>query len=308
MNLKGKDFLTLLDYDKSSIKNLIDLAQKLKEEKKKDKAHHILEGKTLAMIFAKPSLRTRVSFEIGIRQLGGNAVVLKQDEIIPGERETISDTARVLARYADGIMIRTFAHKDVVEFASYSDVPVINALTDSFHPCQVLADLLTIKEKFGKFENLKLAYIGDGNNMANSLLAGCAIMGINISIATPEGYEPDEVHVWKCKDATLSTGSTIEITQNPAESVKDANVVYTDVWASMGQEQEIKKRKKVFKDYQINEALMKEAAKDAIVLHCLPAHRGEEISEETLEKHANIIFEQAENRLHAQKAVMASIM
>ena len=308
MSLKGKDFLTLLDYDKDSLNSLINLAAKLKQENKTGKTHHVLKDKTLVMIFAKPSLRTRVSFEVGIQQLGGHAVVLKQDEIMLGSRETIADTARVLSRYADGIMIRTFDHKDVVEFASYSDAPVINALTDLCHPCQVLADLLTIKEKFGKFENLKLAYIGDGNNMANSLIGGCATIGIDISIACPDGYEPDGDYIWKCRDIALNSGSTIEITHNSSEAVKEANIIYTDVWASMGQEKEAVQRKKIFKNYQINEKLMKNAAENAIVLHCLPAHRGEEITEEVLEKHADVIFEQAENRLHAQKAVMASIM
>ncbi len=308
MNIKGRDFLTLIDFDNKDINSLIELAQKLKQEKKDGKPHHLLKDKTLAMVFAKPSLRTRVSFEVGIQQLGGNAVVLKQDEIILGQRETISDTARVLSRYADGIMIRTFAHNDAVELAKYSDVPVINALTDFTHPCQVLADLLTVKEKFGSFDNLKLAYAGDGNNMANSLLAGCAIMGIDVSIACPEGFEPDLDLIWKCKDISIGSGAKIEVVQIPSEAVEGANIVYTDVWASMGQEKEAEKRRKIFKNFQVNEKLMKKAAQNAIVLHCLPAHRGEEITEETLEKHANTIFEQAENRLHAQKAVMASIM
>lgn len=308
MDIRGKDFLTLLDFDHKTINSLIDFSMKLKEETRLNKPHHILLGKTLVMIFAKPSLRTRVSFEVGIQQLGGNAVVLKQDEIILGERESISDTARVLDRYADGIMIRTFAHKDIEELASYSDAPVINALTDFCHPCQVLADLLTIKEKFGSFKNLKLAYIGDGNNMANSLLIGCSRMGIDVSIACPEGYEPDLDVIWKCKDISINTGSRIEVIKEPFDAVIDANVVYTDVWTSMGQEKEAINRKKKFKNYQVNEKLMKNASEDAIVLHCLPAHRGEEISEAMLEKHSDTIFEQAENRLHAQKAVMASIM
>ncbi len=308
MSLTGKDFITLFDFDNHSINSLIDTAIEIKQKTKTGKAHHVLKGKTLAMIFAKPSLRTRVSFEVGIQQLGGYAVVLKQDEIILGKRETISDTARVLSRYADGIMIRTFDHKDVVELAEYSDVPVINALTDFCHPCQVLADLLTIKEKFGSFKNLKLAYVGDGNNMANSLIAGCALTGIDVSIATPDGYEPGMDIIWKGKDISISTNSNIEVINNPLDAVSGANIVYTDVWASMGQEKEAEKRKKIFKNYQVNEALMKKASANAIVLHCLPAHRGEEITEDILEKHADTIFDQAENRLHAQKAVMASIM
>lgn len=298
MNLKGKHFLTLLDYDKNSLAYLIELAEKLKRENKSGRTHHILKNKTLVMIFAKPSLRTRVSFETGILQLGGNAVVLKQDEIIPGERETISDTARVLSRYSDGIMIRTFEHKDVVELAEYSDVPVINALTDLCHPCQVLADLLTVKERFGKLSGLKLAYTGDGNNMANSLLAGCSIMGLDIAIACPRGYEPDKEFI--------TPGAVI--TDDPYKAVKDANIVYTDVWASMGQEGEATERRKIFAPYRVNSQLMANTADDAIVLHCLPAHRGEEITADVLEANSGIIFEQAENRLHAQKAVMASIM
>jgi len=308
VEIKGKDFLRLFDYNNESLNNLLDLAKRLKQETKTGQTHHILQNKTLVMIFAKPSLRTRVSFEVGTQQLGGNAVVLKQDEINLGTRETIADTARVLSRYADGVMIRTFDHNDVVEFAKYSDIPVINALTDLCHPCQVLSDLLTIKEKFGKLEKLKLAYIGDGNNMANSLIAGCSIMGMDISIACPDGYEPDETFIWTGKDVSINSGSKIEITTDPFEAVNGANIVYTDVWASMGQEKEAEKRKKIFAKYQINEKLIKKAADNAIVLHCLPAHRGEEITEDIFEKNAKIIFEQAENRLHAQKAIMASIM
>lgn len=298
MNLKGKDFLTLLDFNREELSYLLELASKLKHETKNGQPHHILKGKTLVMYFAKPSLRTRVSFEIGIQQLGGYAVVLKQDEIILGQRETISDTARVLASYADGIMIRTFDHKDVEELAQYSNVPVINALTDLTHPCQVMADLLTIKEIFGRTEGLKLAYIGDGNNMANSLLAGCSIMGMDVAIACPGGYEPDKKFIT----------SNALITNDPTEALKGANIVYTDVWASMGQEAEAQERKKIFANYQVNSQLMQNAAEGAIVLHCLPAHRGEEISEEVLEAHASSIFEQAENRLHAQKAIMAAVM
>ena len=308
MNLKGKDFLSLLDFDRETLSYLLDLAAKLKQENKIGQTHHILKNKTLAMIFAKPSLRTRVSFEVGIQQLGGNAVVLKQDEINLGVRETIADTARVLSRYVDGVMIRTFAQEDVVEFAKYADVPVINALTDLSHPCQVMADLLTIKEHFGSFENLKLAYVGDGNNMAHSLMAGCSIMGMDVSIGCPNDYEPDEKYLARCKEIAQKSGSKIQITPNQIDAVKNANVIYTDVWASMGQEDEAEARRKIFKPYQVNKELLMNAADSVIILHCLPAHRGEEITEEVLEKHASIIFEQAENRLHAQKAIMASIM
>jgi len=308
MNLKGKDFLSLADFNKESLTYLLDLAIRLKQDNRIDQIHHVLKNKTLILIFSKPSLRTRVSFEVGIRQLGGNSIVLKQDEINLGVRETIADTARVISRYADGVMIRTFDHNDVVEFAKWSDIPVINGLTDSSHPCQVLADLLTIKETFGNLENLKLAYIGDGNNMANSLLLGCSIMGMDISICCPEGYDPDTWYLNKAEEFADISGSKIQVTNNPKEGMLNANIVYTDVWASMGQEAEAQKRKELFKPYQINSELLNHASDDVIVLHCLPAHRGEEITEEVLEKYADVIFEQAENRLHAQKAIMASVM
>jgi ornithine carbamoyltransferase len=304
INLKGRDFLSLLDYDKNALIYLLELAEQLKADQKAGKDHRVLKGKTLAMIFSKPSLRTRVSFEVGIQQLGGRAVVLKQDEINLGVRETIADTARVLERYVDGVMIRTFDHNDVVEFAEYSRVPVINALTDLSHPCQVLADLLTIRERFGKLENLKIAYIGDGNNMANSILAGSATMGMDVSIACPKGYEPNEQYIQYARERCV----IVEITDSPQQAVKGASVVYTDVWASMGQESEAEARREIFKGYQINSELMSGANSNAIVLHCLPAHRGEEITEEVLEKHAKTIFDEAENRLHAQKAIMAAIM
>lgn len=308
MNLKGKDFLTLGDFDKETLNYLLNLALRLKQDNKIGQKHKVLQDKVLVMIFSKPSLRTRVSFEVGIHQLGGTSIVLKQDEINLGVRETIADTARVISRYADGVMIRTFEHNDVVEFAKYSDVPVINGLTDDHHPCQVLADLLTVKEKFGELENLKLTYVGDGNNMANSLLLGCAIVGMDVTISSPKGYEPDKNIVKEAEELGVISGAKIEVINDPFEAVKNANVVYTDVWASMGQEEEAEERRKIFKNYQVNSELLKAASDDVIVLHCLPAHRGEEISEAVLEKHANSIFEQAENRLHAQKAVMASIM
>ena len=308
MKLKGKDFLTLADYDKESINYLLDLASRLKQDNKIGNKHHILKNKTLAMYFEKPSLRTRMSFEVGIQQLGGNALVLRKEEINLGVRETIADTARVISRYVDGIMIRTFAHSDVEEFAKWADIPVINGLTDSLHPCQVLADLLTIKEKFGYFEDLKLAYLGDGNNMTHSLLIGCAIMGIDISVGCPDGYEPDQKYIKKAEEIAAKSGSIIDITNDPLEAAEMADILYTDVWASMGQESEAEERRKIFKPYQINSEIIQNTNEDAIVLHCLPAHRGEEITEEVFEQYAPTIFEQAENRLHAQKAILASIM
>jgi ornithine carbamoyltransferase len=308
MNLKGRDFLTLADFDKEGLTYLLDIASRLKQDNRIGQTHHLLKNKNLILIFSKPSLRTRVSFEVGIRQLGGDSLVLKQDEINLGVRESIADTARVLSRYADGVMIRTFAHSDVEEFAKFADIPVINGLTDSSHPCQIMADLLTIKEKFGDLENLKLSYIGDGNNIAHSLLLGCSIMGMDVSICCPEGYDPDTYYLNKAEEFADISGSKIQVTNNPKESMQHANIVYTDVWASMGQEAEALERKKIFAPYQVNSELLSHASSDVIVLHCLPAHRGEEITEEVLEKYSHVIFEQAENRLHAQKAIMASIM
>lgn len=308
MDLKNRDFINLSDFDRGSITYLIDLAVKLKKETQLNLEHKVLKDKTLVMYFAKPSLRTRISFEVGIYQLGGKAVVIKQDEIILGLRESIEDTARVISRYADGITIRAFAHSDVVKFAQYADIPVINALTDSSHPCQIMADLLTIKERFGSFDNLKLAYIGDGNNVTNSLLIGCSILGIDISVGCPKGYEPDKNYLNKAKEIALNSGSKIEINEDPYMAAKNSSILYTDVWTSMGQEEEIEKRRKIFKNYQINNDLLDQANKDCIVLHCLPAHKGEEISKEVFEKHSQVIFDQAENRLHAQKAIMASIL
>ncbi len=308
MNLKGKDFLSLGDFSSGELNHLILTAEKLKNEKNKGIEHKILKGKTLAMIFEKPSLRTRVSFEVGINQLGGNAVVIKGDEISLGKREPICDVARTLERYVDAVMIRTFAHENLTEFAKYAKVPVINALSDSSHPCQILADLLTIKETFGKLKGLKLAYIGDGNNVANSLLLGCSLVGMYFSIGCPKGYEPDGNYLKKAEEISNKTGSKISVLNNPQEAAKDADILYTDVWVSMGQEEDREEKLKIFKGYQINEKLMPLAKKNAIVLHCLPAHRGEEITAEVFEKYADVIFQQAENRLHAQKAVMAEVM
>ena len=308
MNLKGKDYLSLLDFNTEEVYLLLDIAKRLKQETKIGIEHKVLKDKVLVMIFSKPSLRTRVSFEVGIHQLGGTSIVLKQDEINLGVRETIADTARTLSRYADAVMIRTFAHSDVVEFAKAATIPVINGLTDSSHPCQILADLLTIREKFGQLQDLKLTYLGDGNNIAHSLLIGCALVGMDVTIGCPEGFNPDEEYVKRAEEIAIKSGSKIVISNDPVEAVKNANVVYTDVWASMGQEAEAEERKQIFKAFQVNAELLEHASEDVIVLHCLPAHREEEISEEILEKNSDVIFEQAENRLHAQKAIMAAIM
>ncbi len=299
-----KDLLKMADLTKDELFDLIELAEKLKYEKKHGIAHEILKGKTLGMIFEKSSTRTRVSFEAGIYQLGGLGLFLSSKDTQLGRGEPIRDTARVLSRYVDGIMIRTFGQEIVEELAEFSSVPVINALTDYAHPCQVLADLLTIKEHKGSFEGRKMCYIGDGNNMANSLIVGGLLSGMDVAIATPVDYRP---HPEVLKFAE-SYGNKFTLTDNIFEAAEDADALFTDVWSSMGMESEIEKRKNVFAGYQINAELMKKARKDAMVQHCLPAHRGEEITDEVFEAHAAEIFDEAENRLHAQKAVMATLM
>ena len=299
-----KDFLKMSDLTKDELLGLIELAEKLKYERKNSIPHEILKGKTLGMIFEKSSTRTRVSFETGIYQLGGQGLFLSSKDTQLGRGEPIRDTARVLSRYLDGIMIRTFGQEIVDELAQYSDIPVINALTDYAHPCQVLADLLTIKEYKGTFEGKKMCYIGDGNNMANSLIVGGLLAGMDVAVATPDNYLPHS----KVLEFAAAYGSKFILTNDIYEAATDADALFTDVWSSMGMESEIETRKKAFNGYQINEKLMSKAKKDAIVQHCLPAHRGEEITEEVFEAHANEIFDEAENRLHAQKAVMATLM
>ena len=306
--LKGKDFISLHDFSAEEIKYILNLAHDLKSKQKQGQPHHILKGKTLGMIFQKSSTRTRVSFEVGMYQLGGSALFLSADDLQINRKAPIKDTARVLSRFLDGIMIRTYSHRDVLEFAEYSDVPVINALTDLLHPCQVLADLMTIEGYHGKLKGEKLTYIGDGNNMAHSLMFGGAKMGMHIVIAAPEGYQPNPEIVKLAMEESKVTGGSITVTADIKEASKDANVLYTDVWASMGQEEESKERIKHLKSYQINSELLKLAHKNCIVMHCLPAHRGEEITEEVLEGPSSVVFDQAENRLHAQKAIMALTM
>ena len=308
MSFKGRDFLSLHDFTTEEIYQILDLAAELKEKQKNGETHHILKGKTLGMIFEKSSTRTRVSFEVGMYQLGGSALFLSNRDLQIGRGEPIRDTARVLSRYLDGIMIRTFEGAKVEELADFASIPVINALTDEEHPCQVLADLQTIREHKGELKGLKMVYIGDGNNMVNSLMHGCAKVGMDISVATPAGYEPMESMVAEAMEDAKAFGSKVEITQDILAAAKDADVVYTDVWASMGQEGEAEKRQKAFKDYQVNAAVMAVAKPDAIVLHCLPAHRGDEITDEVIESKQSVVFDEAENRLHAQKAVMALVM
>lgn len=308
MSFKGRDFLSLNDFTTEEIYQILDLADELKNKQKNGEEHHILKGKTLGMIFEKSSTRTRVSFEVGMYQLGGAALFLSNRDLQIGRGEPIRDTARVLSRYLDGIMIRTFEPEKVQELADYADIPIINALTDEEHPCQVLADLQTIREHKGDLKGLKMVYIGDGNNMVHSLMHGCAKVGMDISVATPAGYEPMAKMVEQARQAAEAFGSKVEITEDILTAAKDADVIYTDVWASMGQEDEAEKRQKAFKNYQVNAAVMAVAKPDAIVLHCLPAHRGEEITEEVIESKNSVIFDEAENRLHAQKAVMALVM
>lgn len=305
---KGRDFITLNSFTADEISYMIDVAVELKAEKKNGIPHPILKGKTLAMIFMKSSTRTRVAFEAGIYQLGGSGLFLSNRDIQIGRGEPIQDTARVLASMVDGIMIRTFSHQEVLDLAQYSSVPVINGLSDYLHPTQVLADLMTIKEFKGKIAGLKLTYIGDGNNMANSLLLGGTKMGMHIVIASPKGYQPpEEIMVMARQNAELSGGSAIVI-EDPLAAAQDADILYTDVWASMGQEEESVTRKKVFSSFQINTKLLAAAHPEAIIMHCLPAHRGEEITEEVLEGPQSVVFDEAENRLHAHKAIMALVM
>ncbi len=299
-----KHLLKLLDLSTAEIKEILDLADKLKYENKNGIEHHLLKGKTLGMVFEKSSTRTRVSFETGMYQLGGQALFLSPRDLQIGRGEAIEDTARVLSRYIDGIMIRTFEQKEVEDLAEFGSIPIINGLTDFCHPCQVLADLMTVREYKGKLEGLKMCYIGDGNNMTNSLIVGGLKMGMTVSVATPEGYEPDSTVLEFAKAYDCFT-----LVNDPFEAAKDADVIFTDVWASMGQEEEANERRKVFEGvYQVNEELLKIANEGCMVQHCLPAHRGEEITAETFEKHANEIFDEAENRLHAQKAVLALCM
>lgn len=306
--LKGKDFINLEDFNSAEILQLIELGIKLKKKTRGGKNLDILKGKNLVMYFAKPSLRTRLSFEIGAKKLGANASVIKQDEIILGKRESIEDTARVISKYADGITIRTFEHSDVELFAEYASIPVVNALTDLSHPCQIMADLMTIKEKFGSFKGLKITYVGDGNNVTNSLLKGASLVGMDVCVACPNEYEPDSNQIKIAEHISEETKNKIQILNDPYEAVSGANIIYGDVWTSMGQEAEYEARKEIFKGYQINEKLTVNAAKDHIILHCLPAHKGEEITVETFEKNAEYIFNQAENRMYAQMAILASIM
>ncbi|MBN2057916.1 MAG: ornithine carbamoyltransferase [Candidatus Saganbacteria bacterium] len=307
--LAQKDFISIHDLSFDEIDGIFRLTEDLKDKQRRGEKHEYLWAKSLAMIFEKPSTRTRVSFEIGMWQLGGLAINLDQEAIGLGVRESVGDVARTLSRYADAILVRTFEHEKVLELAKNSSVPVINGLSDLLHPCQALADIFTVREKKeGQLKGLKIAYIGDGNNVCHSLMLACAKLGINLTVACPKGYEPDQLIVdWAFADAK-KTGVEMNILHDPVIAAKDADVIYTDVWASMGQEKESAKRKKVFRKFQVNQGLIELAKDDVIVLHCLPAHRGDEITDEVLDGTNSVVFDQAENRLHVQKAILTMLL
>jgi len=307
-SLKGRDFLCLKDFTPEELWSLLKTAAYLKTGSYLNQQQEILAGKTLGMVFAKNSTRTRVSFEVAMWQLGGHALFLNAQDLQLGRGETIADTARVFSRYLDGIMIRTYAHEDVVELARYADIPVINGLTDWVHPCQALADIFTLYEKKGRVAGLKLAYVGDGNNVAHSLLYGGALFGMKVFVATPPAYRPSAAVVEEATAIARETGGTVAVVDDPREAVRGADAVYTDVWVSMGQEAEREERMEALRPYQVNAELMALAGERAVVLHCLPAHKGEEITEEVFEGPQSVVFDQAENRLHVQKAILAMLL
>ena len=305
---KGRDFISIHDYSAEEIAYMIEVGLELKKMQKAGIAHHILQGKTLGMIFQKSSTRTRVAFEVGMYQLGGHALFLSPRDIQIGRGESVKDTALVLSRMLDGIMIRTFAHEEVLELAKWASIPVINGLTDLLHPTQVIADLMTVKEHKGELKGRKMVFVGDGNNVAHSLLFGGAKSGMEVVIATPKGFEPDSNIVKLAEEDAKATGARVSVAEDPEEAVKGADVIYTDVWASMGEEDQAEEKEKNFKAYQINKHLLSLANKDAIVLHCLPAKRGKEITDEVIDGPQSVVFDEAENRLHAHKAIMALVM
>ncbi len=306
--VRTRDLLAITDFNKQEILSIFKFAKKLKTERKKCKANKLLCKKSLAMIFEKSSTRTRVSFETGMYQLSGNALFLSSEDIQLGRGESFEDTAKVLSRYVDAIMIRTDSHEKIVKLAEYSTIPIINGLTDEYHPCQAMTDFYTIYEEGMDFSKIKLTYLGDGNNMAHSLLLGAAILGVDISLACPKEYSPNKGVVETAQKLAQKSGSKIEITDNIKEAAKGADVIYTDVWTSMGQEKESTERKKAFSKYKISMELLKLCSSDCKIMHCLPAHRGEEIDGDVIESKNSIIFEQAENRLHVQKAIMCALM
>lgn len=303
-----KHFISIHDITRGEFEQLLTLAEKLKKETKAGIAHPLLAGKTLGMIFTKSSTRTRISFEVGMYQLGGHPMFLSANDMQLGRGESIYDTANVMSRFVDGIMIRTYAHQDVLDLAKYGSVPVINGLTDLLHPCQAMADLLTVYEHKGRLEGLKLAYVGDGNNVAHSLLYACAKAGMNMAVATPPGYACDPEVVENALADAKETGAQLTMTCDPAEAVRDADVVCTDTWVSMGQEEEKAARVKIFQPYQVNEDLFALSKPDSIFIHCLPAYRGYEVTEAVIDGPRSVVFDEAENRLHAQKAVLATLL
>ncbi|MGD9899577.1 MAG: ornithine carbamoyltransferase [Calditrichaceae bacterium] len=300
-----KDFISIADYSRAEIEAIFNLTAELKAKTKRNEEHHICKGKTMSMIFAKPSARTRISFETGMYQLGGYALYLSPNDIGIGKREAVKDIAQVISRYNDIIMARLFDHAHMIEMAKYATVPVINGLTDYNHPCQIMADIFTVKEHRKSLDNVKITYIGDGNNIANSWLNLSAKLPMHLVICSPSGYEPDAETLAYARNAGIST---VEVLSDPVAAVKDADVVYTDVWASMGQEAEAQERKKIFMPFQVNSKLMQHARKDALVMHCLPAHRGDEITDEVIDSKKSIVFDEAENRMHIQKAIIAKLL
>jgi ornithine carbamoyltransferase len=307
-HLKGRDFTRIGSWNSADLTTILDLADELKTLRQTREPHELLPGRTLGMIFQKPSTRTRVSFEVGIAELGGRGLFLSANDLQLGRGETIKDTANVLERYLDAIMIRTFSQDDVEELAEHAEIPVINGLTDYAHPCQALADLMTIRERLGRLSGVRLAYLGDGNNVCVSLMVGAARFGVRFVAATPAGYEPDETAYTAARRAAVQMGGTVELVRNAAQAAQDADVLYTDVWTSMGQEEEAERRRSDLAGYGIDDDLLGLASPEAIVLHCLPAHYGEEITEDVLYGPQSAVWDQAENRLHAQKALMALIV
>jgi ornithine carbamoyltransferase len=301
----NKDFISIADYSREEIEHIFDVTKDLKDKTKAGAEHHVCKGKTMSMIFAKPSARTRISFETGMYQLGGYALYLSPNDIGIGKREAVKDIAQVISRYNDVIMARLFDHAHMLELAEYATVPVINGLTDYNHPCQIMADIYTIKEHKGRHTDLKITYVGDGNNIANSWINLAAKLPLHLVICAPGGYEPDAKTLEYARSQNLST---IEVISDPAAAVKGSDVVYTDVWASMGQEEEAAERRKIFMPYQVNSQLMEKAGKDALVMHCLPAHRGDEITDEVVDSAQSIVFDEAENRMHVQKAIIATLI
>ena len=308
VDMKGKSLASLVDLTKEEIEQILKTSDLLKLQVYRGQEHPLLRGKTLGMIFEKPSTRTRVSFEVGMWQLGGYALYLGAGDLQLGRGETIADTAQVLSRYVSGIMARVFAHQTILDLVKYSRVPVINGLSDYSHPCQGLADLFTVYEKKGRLTELKLAFLGDGNNVSHSLIYGCSKVGMTVALGCPKGYEPDSQVVARGMEEAKRTGCEVIVTNDPKEAVKDADVIYTDVWASMGKEKEHEERVKIMKPYQVNRDLVKLAKEDYIFMHCLPAHRGEEVTNEVADSRNSVIFDQAENRMHTQKALMALTM